>query len=351
VFADTCARCHSSKLPDLPAAASPAGCAGPEYLACFGRYWAYTKTPEFKSAMEKIVAADDFLAGNFLSTDLRVPVTLLKTNACSPLATNGLGGNIWDNFTSASYKSLPAVGTIQVRDPFTGAPRDYVMPGGGRGYTRPPSLISLWSTAPYFLNNTLGKFDPSPSVEARVGSFQTAIEMLLWPDKRERDAVLGEMGVYAIDRTTDVSYLRISAGFLPDALRPLLGVLERWLPAVFGDGGIRIGPVPKGTPVGLLANLMVMPDMGDGTDRVAHAAKLLALAVRLKHDLAALPANATGDDAAKVFANLAAPLLELSKCPDFEVNRGHYFGTAQDTEGPPVSDRQKNALIAFLKTF
>jgi hypothetical protein len=103
--------------------------------------------------------------------------------------------------------------------------------------------------------------------------------------------------------------------------------------------------------VGLLANLMVMPDMGDGTDRVAHAAKLLALAVRLKHDLAALPANATGDDAAKVFANLAAPLLELSKCPDFEVNRGHYFGTAQDTEGPPLSDRQKNALIAFLKTF
>jgi cytochrome c2 len=351
VFADTCARCHSSKLPDLARGVSPADCAGPGYLDCFGRYWAYTKTPEFKAAMESLVAAPDFLDHNFLSTDLRVPVTLLKTNACSPLATNGLGGNIWDNFTSASYKSLPAVGTIQVRDPFTGAPRDFVMPGGGRGYTRPASLISVWSTAPYFLNNTLGPFDQNPSVRARVASFQSSIEMLLWPEKRSRDTVLGDKGVFAIDRTTDISYLKISAGFLPEPLRPLVGTLERFFPAVFGEGGIMFGPIPKGTPVGLLANLMVMPDTGDNVDRVDHAAKLLALALRLKGDLAALPANASDDEAKKVFANLSGQLLALSKCPDYEVNRGHYFGTSLDTEGPPLTDHQKSALIAFLKTF
>ena len=73
--------------------------------------------------MRAIVSAPDFLDGNYLSTEVRVPVTLLQTNACSPLATNALAGNIWDNFSSQSYKTLPSVGTITVHDPFTGEPR------------------------------------------------------------------------------------------------------------------------------------------------------------------------------------------------------------------------------------
>ena len=93
--------------------------------------------------------AKDFLDANYLSNDARVPVTLLQTNACSPLATNAIAGNIWDNFSSASYKSLPSVGTITVYDPFTGKPLPYQMPAGGRGYTRVPSLISVWATAPF----------------------------------------------------------------------------------------------------------------------------------------------------------------------------------------------------------
>ena len=52
----------------------------------------------------------DFLDGNFLSAEFRVPVTLLQTNACSPLATNAIAGNIWDNFSSQTYKELPSVG-------------------------------------------------------------------------------------------------------------------------------------------------------------------------------------------------------------------------------------------------
>ena len=79
----------------------------------------YTASPEiwknmddFKSKMRTIVMADDFLKDNYLSAEFRVPVTLTKTNACSPLATNALGGNIWDNFSSHSYKDLPSVGEI-----------------------------------------------------------------------------------------------------------------------------------------------------------------------------------------------------------------------------------------------
>ena len=80
--------------------------------------------------MREIVLAPDFLDGNYLSTELRVPVTLLQTNACSPLATNAIAGNIWDNFSSQTYKNLPSVGTVTVHDPFTGEPQP--VPDAGR---------------------------------------------------------------------------------------------------------------------------------------------------------------------------------------------------------------------------
>jgi hypothetical protein len=71
----------------------------------------------------------------------------------------------------------------------------------------------------------------------------------------------------------------------------------------------------------------------------------------MQHDLGALPSNATDDDAKRVFANLVPNLLALSKCPDYVVNRGHYFGTNQFAEEPGLSDDDKRALIAFLETF
>ena len=148
VFAERCARCHSSKIGTRPGL-DPTGCAGPNYLQCWNQYWGWTKTDDFKGKMREIVLAPDFLDGNYLSTDLRMPVTLLQTNACSPLATNAIRGNIWDNFSSQSYKELPSVGTVTVHHPITGEPRQYRMPADGRGYTRPPTLVSLWSTAPY----------------------------------------------------------------------------------------------------------------------------------------------------------------------------------------------------------
>jgi len=43
--------------------------------------------------------------------------------------------------------------------------------------------------------------------------------------------------------------------------------------------------------------------------------------------------------------------MEFSKCPDFVVNRGHYFGTSYFNEEPGLSDGEKRDLIAFLKTF
>ena len=78
--------------------------------------------------------------------------------------------------------------------------------------------------------------------------------------------------------------------------------------------------------------------------------KLLAFVARAKGDLKSLPANASDADARQAFADLVQPLIDISKCPDFVVNRGHYFGTDYFAEEPALSDVDKRALIAFLKT-
>jgi hypothetical protein len=352
VFAENCARCHSSKAPVPPAEASLKQCAGPDYLNCWNRYWTWSKTDDFKTKMRDIVLADDFLDGNYLSTDVRVPVTLLQTNACSPLATNALAGNIWDNFSSHSYKSLPSVGAVTVQDPFTGEPHQYEMPAGGRGYTRPPSLVSVWSTAPFLLNNSLGPFEQDPSVDARMRVFQASIEQLLWPEKRVKDKLLGDKLPGFIDRTTTRSFISIPAGFVPPVVRDLKGPLHALLSRLIDeDGGITLGPIPEGIPVNLLANLRPLAESDNPVDQAVHLERLVKLLLRLKIDLLTVSEDATDEELRKHFADLAAPLLALSKCPDFVVNRGHYFGTSLNQGDPGLNDEDKRALIAFIKTF
>lgn len=351
VFAERCARCHSSKIPTPAAGLDPDGCAGKDYMSCWNRYWEWTKTEDFKSKMRALAHQKDFLENNYLSTDQRVPVTLLQTNACSPLATNAIGGNIWDNFSSRTYKDLSPVGSITIYHPFTGVPSTYTLAAGGRGYTRPPSLISVWSSAPYLLNNSVGAFDPSPAVKDRMSSFENSIEQMLWPEKRDKDSLLPDKLPGKIDRTTETSYIRIPAGYVPDFLKPLLPPSQRLFPAFFDNGGIQLGPVPKGTPVGLLANLDLLGEGLDPAEKLKHQERVLSLLVKMKHDLASLPQNATDEDARKIFANLVPDLLALSKCPDYVVNRGHYFGTSYFDQEPGLSDDDKYALIEFLKTF
>jgi hypothetical protein len=264
------------------------------------------------------------------------------------VATNAIAGNIWDNFSSTSYKELPSVGTVKVRHPATGAERDFPLPGGGRGFTRPASLVSLWSTAPFLQNNTVGKFGPKPSVEARMERFDDAITQMLWPEKRPKDKIFGDQtgpGVGWIDRTTEPSSLTVAKGFVPAHLRPLLGIGQRLFPMFVSNAGITIGPIPANFPVGLLANADLtgedLPD--DSPQQREHKKKVLRLLKAITREF-----KARRD----IFASpeVASGLLEISKCPDFVVNKGHYFGTQYQPDEAPLSDNDKRALIAFLKT-
>ena len=426
VFAERCARCHSSKFPTPPPDAAAGLCKGSDYLACWDRYWRWTKTDDFKSKMRKIVAAPDFLDDNFLSTDMRVPSTLLQTNLCSPLATNAIAGHIWEDFSSQTYKDLPSVGTVVVQDPLTGKPRPFSMPAGGRGYTRPASLVSLWASAPFLLNNSVGHFEEEPTVAARMRSFDDGIHQMLWPERRKRDAKFGKELPGLIDRVGEPAYLSIPLGYLPGPIQSTIGFWSWLAPGLFEDGierrdfkgeteagqntitnvrvtaplatfnagapvsgpaiapgsrvvkfdaaantltldrpavstgadesirvdvaeaGLKLGPIPSGMPLNLLSGLELAPEHSGIMDQIKHYSSLASLGWSIR-ELALKSGDAT--ERQKAFEDAAPELLSMDKCPDFVVNRGHYFGTAAFPEEPGLSDQDKEALIAFLKTF
>ncbi len=197
-FADTCAKCHSSKQPPAEVLADP---------------------EQAKQWYRESVLSSDFLEHNFLSDDKRKPVTQIGTNAARALGTNAKQGHVWEQFSSKTYKELPSPGKLTLENPFDeDKPIVFDMPAGGTGYYRTPSLISVWSSAPLLHNNLLGKYTEDPSVAGRMEAFNDAIEKLLWPEKRDR----------VINVTDRDSHLE-------------LGSLK--------------AEVPKGTPIKLLANL------------------------------------------------------------------------------------------------
>jgi hypothetical protein len=266
VFADTCARCHSSKRPPADAA---------------------DVTRWYREA----VTADDFLTGNFLSDDQRYPVTIIGTNIARSMASNAVRGHVWDQFSSETYKALPPAGTLtnlfNPRD--TERPIEFALPGGGRGYYRTPSLTSVWATAPYLHNNSVGTFVKDPSVAGRTAAFRDGIEKLLWPERR--------LGPQSIPVTTTDSTIAIT-------------------------GTTRTLRVPMGTPIDLVARV-------DPTALAQLAAEFPAVNLGLK---------LTPDD------RILAGLMRRNLAPDFIADRGHTFGAQ-------LPDDDKRALMEFLKTF
>ncbi len=183
-----------------------------------------------------------------------------------------------------------------------------------------PSLIGIWATAPFLHNNALGAYTGDPSVAGRVKAFDDAVTKLLWPDKR--------LGLASIPRTTAESYIEIPSSYLPPALHSLSK-----------DGFLRIGPIPAGTPVDLIANADL--DLSNRNQAVER----LKLIAKVQADLLQIQVNHLDSSAAQaVLRNLVPDLLKISKCPDFVQDRGHYFGTK-------LSDSDKHALIEYMKTF
>jgi mono/diheme cytochrome c family protein len=295
IFALHCAGCHSSRQPPLDA----------ERQTWF---LAQSSDPEFWE-------------GNFLSNEERYPVAEIGTNAGRASATNATRNHVWNWFSSETYKTQPASSPIQVWNPYTKRDETFSFPADGRGYYRTPSLISIWATAPFLHNNSIGEFNGDPSVKGRIEAFNDAIEKLLWPEKR--------LGRQSIWRTSAKSDLEIPGHLIPETIRNLLGK------EIDNDGIFRLGPIPRDTPINLLANI----------DPRGDPAQLAELAIKIRSVLAQVHNEQLDPEATRLLMKreLAPMLFKLSKCPDLVEDRGHPFGTT-------LPDDDKLALIEFLKT-
>lgn len=323
VFAENCAACHSSKQPGF----SP--------FTADGRI-----NEDAKIWFRKAVTQPDFFTDNFLSDERRHPVTQIGTNATRAAATNATRNHIWDNFSSETYKNLPGIGSFTVSNPsdFGGQTTITIpYPGdpNGPGYYRPPSLVSIWSSAPFLHNNAVG-VDPTRAKElrgkvdtdARMAAFDDGIRQMLWMTPAPR----GQQ----IWTTSQKSWIYVPMSYLPKFLGDHIRHSHPHLIDMSNDS-LKLGPIPAGTPINLLANTNLDPGVGNAIDRT----KLLFTVLDVLDEI-----RDKGDaEAAQIMKEKLVPrFLALNKCPDFYEDKGHEFGRN-------LSNDDKLALIALLKTF
>jgi hypothetical protein len=140
---------------------------------------------------------------------------------------------------------------------------------------------------------------------------------LLWPERRH--------GLGSVKVTTEDSRL-------PD-LFPLLKTLDPELAAFDFDPDLL--RVPKGTPINLITN--VHPK---DVKPVLMAYVKGVLDGRPQAEFTQLQTI----NRAKGQAEMLKKLLEVSTCPDFIEDKGHYYGH-------DLSDEDKRALIEYVKYF
>ncbi|WP_182864690.1 hypothetical protein [Stieleria mannarensis] len=498
VFARNCIVCHSSIQPESTAAILDGFPTDKDFddlvdrrldvrnasanapSARNGEFWEHDpaqwlEDPAYQTWADAVVEEPTFWTENYLSTDYRVPVNLVKTNASRAMATNGMTGHMWEDFASESYRALDSPGVIEFFNPYKGdagemdsfTPR-HINPntgqpdgGGGPGYYRVPSLMSIWATAPLLHNNSLGLFNNDPSVDGRLLAFDDAIRKMLWPQKRLESSSYNDATPERLRRdqgliwrTTEPTYLTVASERVPrfayqlpfvadlhesktlmwlKSVRPLwlpsliflLGALivllcsniehKRWIAyliVVFAAvvavvlwwarsysgvgwaaplrgihpwlfpvlalvavavvlwlplprriarwcgyglviaglvvgglvyfkagklGDVSIGPIPAGTPVNLLANFNPQAEFATQKQAVATLVK----------GLSEIQSRQLEPEAAEqvMKKKIAPALMDVNKCPDFVMDKGHYFPWFDS-----MTDEDKNALIELLKT-
>jgi hypothetical protein len=323
VFGRTCAGCHSSQA-----------------------------NPSESTNFRVTDPADATLRLDFLSNEKPIFASRVGTYAGRAMHSNHMASRVWAEYASREVQQRPADPAVLE-----------VMKGGGRGYARPPSLLSVWAYAPFMHNNAIGPevcgkpanteidFYSSPyvddndkpaanpppcvpfatSVDGRYQLFKQSIDQLLNPAKRGRKVNLVDRDII-VDLASGVK----------------LGPIE------FDSLSIKL---PKGSPA-ILINSLRYKD-------------LLQDVVLMKRDPARLAAKYNGILTPARLAELTAGLRRLGLVllaarrgnftyditgPEAAFIQSFYsnvLGRVENTGhrfGESLSDREKQALIAFLAT-
>ena len=321
VFAQRCATCHSSQN---------------------GPY----ENVDFRATDP----ADRTLRLDFLSHERPISASRVGTYAGRAMHSNHMPSRVWEQYASLTLWERPV-----------DTPLAEVMKNAGRGYYRPPSLLSAWAYAPFMHNNAIGpevcgkptdktvdfysppyvdandrliadqppclQFDAS--VEGRYKLYKASMEHLLYPEKRGRKVNLVDEDIIA-DIAPKIVLGNLNAGF-----------------------SVKL---PKGSPAILLNSLRFKDLLQDVVLAKFNVAKLDA---KYKDILSAGRLRALKEGLARLDATLTANggqyTLDISQTQSEFIqsyysnvlgrveNSGHLFGT-------DLPDREKQALIAFLAT-
>jgi hypothetical protein len=117
VFADNCARCHSSQAEPFQARDSRALATEPGQTT---------------------------MRADWLGNDKPTPVTEVGTYRSRALHSNHIAGHLWEEYASLTCRQRPPEANIKEAA------------DGGRGYYRNLSLLSVWAHAPFMHNNAIG---------------------------------------------------------------------------------------------------------------------------------------------------------------------------------------------------
>ncbi len=329
VFADNCARCHSS-----------------------------SKAP-FAAVDFRALNPQTNIRADWLGNDVPTPVSEIGTDRCRALHSNHLRGHVWEEFASETYRARPPEPNIPEPN------------GSGRGYYRNVSLVNAWATAPFLHNNAVGpelcgwgtpgpyEFYRSSYVDgAKPGKPPLPVEQqpACW---KYDPSVSGRFKLYVA------------------SMRDLLNPSQRIPKAIKLDHDIvlDIGPriwdgqdekklagftvrIPAGATAGNVGNFQHKPFIVDlvtvklrpaelqkrYTQRVGaeNAQKLVAEMKTIANTISADPGKLV--DAIKSARERLPLIWEVYSSCNVEIeNEGHRFG-----EDLPATD--KDALIAFLAT-
>lgn len=308
VFAEKCAKCHSSQAAPF-------------------------ETRDFRAVSDR--PEEKGIRIDWLGNDRATPVSEVGTYRARALHSNHMKGKVWEEYGSETLRAQP-------KDPTIKEPSD-----GGRGYYRNISLLNAWAHAPFMHNNAIGpelcggpedehyvspyvdaqgnklpnpppcwKFDPS--VEGRYKLYKASMEELLYPDKR-------------IPKIMSFSH-DVVIKLMPKIAEKKV---ERYISSVI--------VFPKGTPAARIGNFDHKAFAGDIVLSRVDFKKLVekrgeAMAQKIRESGEAILKNPGGilevaGDLREVYSNSLA-VIE---------NEGHRFGE-------DLSDKDKGALIAFLAT-
>ncbi len=323
VFAQSCARCHSS----IPESA--------------GGAFANRDFHAVDAGHPRQVRAD------FLGNDQSTPATEVGTFRCRALHSNHMPGHLYNEYASNTLHGKPVVADIPERSEFK---------SGGRGYYRNISLLNVWATAPFMHNNAIGPelcgnprnkendffraryVDASgklldkqpaclpydPSVDGRFKLYVQSMHELLNPAQRGVKATLTDYDIV------------VDAG-----LRAWDGKQEN---PFMGFGEVRI---PKGSHAGFIGGLLHKDFIVDLYLAKRDPARLEAAG---KKDIVP-ELQGIADD---ILKNPARFVKVLSEKRDFLKTR--YLTCMQEVEndghrfGEDLSEADKKALTAFLAT-